>query len=70
MSNGKKTSKKLLEIDARLKELKRAFTYVNSDYYYRRTDQLEEEREKLKKQIDSNELAPDIQFIVTEYEEE
>lgn len=68
MSNTKKTNRKLLEVKVRIKELERAQPYLTSDYYYRRKDQLIKEEKSLKNKWDNNELAPDIQFILTESE--
>ena len=69
MSNPKKTRKEILALEASLEELERAQPYLVSDYYYRRKTQLLEKIEKLKDKLENNEIAPDIQYIVTGDEE-
>lgn len=66
MAQNKSTRKELLEIEVRLEELDRAQSYLNREYCERRKVQLLERKEDIQDKLDKKELAPDIQYIITE----
>lgn len=66
MSKNKQTRKELLEIEVRMNELERMRPFLRSSYYYSRFESLKEKYTKLQEKIDSGELAPDIQYLITE----
>jgi hypothetical protein len=64
--NNKKTSKEIIQIDARLNELERCRPYLDRKFYRDRTESLYERKNELQKKIEIGKLAPDIQYIITE----
>jgi hypothetical protein len=64
----KKTSKELLEVEICLSELERASAYLQKEFYHERKTQLIEREEVLLRKLNRGELAPDIQYIITEVE--
>jgi len=69
MSTNKKTRKELLDIEVRVNELDRAQAYLNKEFYVSRKTQLLERKEEIQEKLNNLELAPDIQFIISEAEE-
>ena len=68
MANNKGTRKELIEINAELTALERARPYLVASYYYQRTEDLYAAKTKIEKKLNDGKLAPDLQFIIVEYE--
>ena len=66
MSQTKQTRRELLEIEVRVNELDRAQSYLKSEFYYERKEQLLKRKEDIQEKLERKELAPDIQFLIVE----
>lgn len=66
MSKIKQTRKELLEIEVRMNEVERMRPFISKEYYNARLDVLKEKYIKLLNKVESGELAPDIQYLITE----
>jgi hypothetical protein len=70
MSQNKQTRKELLEVNASLIELERAMPYLKGEYYKDRKESLETRRDEITEKVEGGELAPDIQYIIKDGEDE
>lgn len=70
MSSGKKTKRELIEIEARLEELERLRPFLKSEIYYNRKDQLVRKQAQLSDKLETGDIAPDVQYIITEMDEQ
>lgn len=69
MAQNKQQRREILEIDVRLNELKRCFPFLKPGFYEERVIQLTHKKEELEEKVERGELAPDIQYLITEVEE-
>jgi len=69
MSTNKQTRKEIMENEARINELERAKPYLQKEFFERRKTQLLQRNEDIQDKLEKKELAPDIQYIISECKE-
>lgn len=71
MSQNKQTRRELLEIKVQVQELERAQSYLcatpkGAEFYSQRTEDLLRRKEEIQDKLEKREIAPDIQYIISE----